>query len=129
MESDSRTLRRRSFVRGKRNCRLGAKWRTSKHQHYLLALKFMSFKRSNRLCQKELQEHSILGTRQALRQGGGGKAITGLRCLRILDQSREGTDWGRFQKTRWECLGGNGGQMEIESSQVLSNAGKRCTCS
>lgn len=63
------TLRCRSFVRGKRNYSLEAKWRTSKNQHYLLALKFMNFKRSNKLCQKELQEHSILGTSQDLRQG------------------------------------------------------------
>lgn len=77
MESGSRTLRHRSFVRGKRNYSLGAKWRTSKHQHYLLALKFMNFERSNRLFQKELQEHSVLGTSQALRQGGAGKAVIG----------------------------------------------------
>ena len=54
VESDSKTLLGRGFVREKRSFGLGAKWRRSRHKHYLLALNLMDFKKSNSLCQKEL---------------------------------------------------------------------------
>lgn len=48
-------------------------WRTSRHQLYLPALKFVHSKRSNSLLQRELQEDSVLGTSLALPKTRSGR--------------------------------------------------------